>query len=156
MTAANAPQSTSAHLHEQQAKGGFSLQAQEKARGAHADSQHWDLVGAYSDEGYAAKDIKRPELTWLPRRRAKDRARWEKTGRIEVETATGFHRYDLAKLRGLAPHRAPSTRATLLYARVFSHEQQDDLARQAAPAGSVHRRQRLDVRGVAGSWLGTE
>ncbi len=59
--------------------------------------------------------------------------RWEKTGKIEVErTPTGFRRYDLAKLRGLAPHRAPSTRATLVYARVFSHERQDGLARQSA------------------------
>ncbi len=59
--------------------------------------------------------------------------RWEKTGKIEVErTPTGFRRYDLAKLRGLAPHRAPSARATLLYARVSSHDQKDDLARQAA------------------------
>ncbi len=49
-----------------------------------------------------------------------------------METATGFHRYDPAKLRGLAPHRAPSTRTTLLYARVSSHDQKDDLARQSA------------------------
>ena len=47
-------------------------------------------------------------------------------------TPTGFRRYDLAKLRGLAPHRAPSARTTLLYARVSSHDQKDDLARQAA------------------------
>ena len=45
-------------------------------------------------------------------------------------TPTGFRRYDLAKLRGLAPHKAPSTRTTLLYARVSSHDQKDDLARQ--------------------------
>ncbi len=59
--------------------------------------------------------------------------RWEKMGKIEVErTPTGFRRYDLAKLRGLAPHRAPSARATLLYARVRGYDQKDDLARQAA------------------------
>jgi len=39
----------------------------------------------------------------------------EKQGKIVVErTPTGFRRYDLAKLRGLAPHKAPSTRTTLL------------------------------------------
>jgi predicted site-specific integrase-resolvase len=59
--------------------------------------------------------------------------RWEKMGRIEVErTPTGFRRYDLAKLRGLVPHQAPSARTTLLYARVASHDQKDDLARQLA------------------------
>ena len=47
-------------------------------------------------------------------------------------TPTGFRRYDLAKPRGLAPHQAPSARTTLLYARVSSHDQKDDLARQAA------------------------
>ena len=57
--------------------------------------------------------------------------RWEKQGKIVVErTPTGFRRYDLAKLRGPAPHKAPSTRTTLLYARVSSHDQKDDLARQ--------------------------
>ena len=59
--------------------------------------------------------------------------RWEKMGKIEVErTPTGFRRYDLAKLRGLAPHRVPSARTTLLYARVSSRDRKDDLARQAA------------------------
>ncbi len=59
--------------------------------------------------------------------------RWEKQGKIEVErTPTGFRRYDLAKLRGLLPHKAPSARATLLYARVSSHDQKDGLARQVA------------------------
>ena len=57
--------------------------------------------------------------------------RWEKAGKIEVErTPTGLRRYDLAKLRGLAPHKAPSTRTTLLYARVSSHDQKEGLARQ--------------------------
>jgi len=59
--------------------------------------------------------------------------RWEKQGKIVVErTPTGFRRYDLAKLRGLVPHKAPPARTTLLYACVSSHEQQDDLARQVA------------------------
>ncbi len=47
-------------------------------------------------------------------------------------TPTGFRRYDLAKLRGLAPHKVLSNRTTLLYARVSSHDQKDDLARQVA------------------------
>ena len=46
--------------------------------------------------------------------------------------ATGFRRHDLARLRGLVLHKAPSTRATLRSARVSSHDQQDDLARQVA------------------------
>ena len=59
--------------------------------------------------------------------------RGEKTGKIEVErTPTGCRRHDLAKLRGLAPHGAPSARTTLLCARVCSHDQQDHIARQAA------------------------
>ncbi len=60
--------------------------------------------------------------------------RWEKAGKIEVDrTPTGFCRYDLAKLRGLVPqHRAPSARQTLLYARVSSHDQKEDLARPVA------------------------
>lgn len=59
--------------------------------------------------------------------------RWERAGKIEVErTPTGFRRYDLAKLRGLAPHKAPSMKSTLLYARVSSHDQKEDLVRQVA------------------------
>ncbi len=59
--------------------------------------------------------------------------RWEKAGKIEVErTPTGRRMYDLAKLRGLAPHKVPSSRITLTYARVSSHDQKDDLVRQVA------------------------
>ncbi len=60
--------------------------------------------------------------------------RWEAEGKIEppMRTPGGRRRYDLAKLRGLAPHKAPSTRQTLLYARVSSHDQKADLARQVA------------------------
>lgn len=59
--------------------------------------------------------------------------RWEAEGRIEAPERTpgGQRRYDLAKLRRLAAHKAaPATRQTLLYARVSSHDQKDDLARQ--------------------------
>ena len=59
--------------------------------------------------------------------------RWEKAGKIEVErTPRGHRRYDLAKLRGLVPRRAPSSRITLAYARVSSHDQKEDLTRQVA------------------------
>ena len=60
--------------------------------------------------------------------------RWEKEGKIEPpqRTASGHRRYDLAKLRGLAPHTASSARQTLLYARVSSHDQKEDLVRQVA------------------------
>ena len=59
--------------------------------------------------------------------------RWEKAGRIQVErTPTGRRVYDLAKWRGLASHPAPSSRITLAYARVSSHDQKDDLVRQVA------------------------
>ncbi len=60
--------------------------------------------------------------------------RWEAEGKIEppMRTPGGRRRYDLAKLRGLAPHKAPSARQTLLYARVSSHDQKEDLVRQVA------------------------
>ena len=60
--------------------------------------------------------------------------RWEKEGRVEPaeRTAGGRRRYDLAKLRRLAPHPAPSTRTTVAYARVSTSGQKDDLVRQVA------------------------
>ena len=58
--------------------------------------------------------------------------RWEREGKIEpVERTTGGERrYDLAKLRHLAPRLAPSDRVTVAYARVSTAGQRDDLARQ--------------------------
>ncbi len=58
--------------------------------------------------------------------------RWEKEGRIEPAERTpgGRRRYDLSKLRNLAPHKAPSTRTTIAYARVSTNGQKDDLTRQ--------------------------
>ncbi|WP_286161483.1 recombinase family protein, partial [Sinorhizobium sp. NFACC03] len=58
--------------------------------------------------------------------------RWEAEGRLLAQhTAGGHRRYDLAKL---LPERfraaQPSRRKTVAYARVSSHEQKDDLARQ--------------------------
>ena len=60
--------------------------------------------------------------------------RWEAEGKIEppMRTPGGRRRYDLAKLRGLSAHKAPSSRQTLLYARVASHDQKEDLVRQVA------------------------
>ena len=60
--------------------------------------------------------------------------RWEAEGKIEppMRTPGGRRRYDLAKLRGLSPHKAPSSRQTVLYARVSSHDQKEDLVRQVA------------------------
>lgn len=60
--------------------------------------------------------------------------RWEAKGKIDppMRTPGGIRRYDLAKLRGLAPHKAPSSRTTLAYARVSSHDQKEDLVRQVA------------------------
>ena len=60
--------------------------------------------------------------------------RWEREGRIEpVErTPGGRRRYDLSKLRHLAPHVAPSSRTTIVYGRVSTVGQKDDLVRQVA------------------------
>jgi predicted site-specific integrase-resolvase len=60
--------------------------------------------------------------------------RWEQEGKIDPPERTpgGQRRYDLAKLRRLAPHKAPSSRATVAYARVSSHDQKQDLVRQVA------------------------
>lgn len=64
--------------------------------------------------------------------------RWEAAGKIEVErTPNGHRRYDLAKLHGIATRRpipayAGTSRPTVAYARVSSHDQRDDLARQVA------------------------
>jgi predicted site-specific integrase-resolvase len=59
--------------------------------------------------------------------------RWEAAGKIAVErTPNGHRRYDLAKLRGIVPRKAPSERVTLAYARVSSHDQKDDLVTQVA------------------------
>ena len=60
--------------------------------------------------------------------------RWETEGRIDppLRTQGGRRRYDLAKLRAIAPHKAPSTRSTIAYARVSTSGQKDDLVRQVA------------------------
>ncbi len=58
-------------------------------------------------------------------------------GEGREDRAGGTHpwprrRYDLSKLRHLAPHVAPSSRTTIAYGRVSTVGQKDDLARQVA------------------------
>ncbi len=60
--------------------------------------------------------------------------RWERSKKIEPaeRTAGGQRRYDITKLK---PSRSPNTKTqnlpTIAYARVSSHDQKDDLQRQA-------------------------
>jgi predicted site-specific integrase-resolvase len=60
--------------------------------------------------------------------------RWEAAGKIHVDrTPAGHRRYDLSRLRGVAPRAlTASLRPTLAYARVSSRDQEEDLARQVA------------------------
>lgn len=60
--------------------------------------------------------------------------RWETAGKIQVErTPKGHRRYQLASLQGFNPKAiAPSSRLTLCYARVSSHDQKKDLVCQKA------------------------
>ena len=58
--------------------------------------------------------------------------RWEKAGKIAVErTLKGHRRYDLSKFSGHAAKNLNSAKYTLGYARVSSHDQKEDLTRQA-------------------------
>src|SRR5579859_7186674 len=62
--------------------------------------------------------------------------RWEKAGKIPVErTPKGHRRYDLSKFTNISPRLIPSDKHTLkhtlAYARVSSHDQKEDLVRQA-------------------------
>lgn len=45
-----------------QAEDGFSLDAQMNRLKAYCESQEWDIVGIYTDEGLSAKNTERPEL----------------------------------------------------------------------------------------------
>ncbi len=60
--------------------------------------------------------------------------RWEGEGRIEPAERTpgGGRRYDLAKLRNLAPRKVPSERVTIAYARVSASGHEDGLTRRIA------------------------
>ena len=60
--------------------------------------------------------------------------RWDEIGQFKAErTPAGHRRYDLDSLKRLAVNRLPSktVRVTLAYARVSSHDQKEDLVRQA-------------------------
>lgn len=58
--------------------------------------------------------------------------RWEKSGKITVErTPKGHRRFDLSKFSKALSSRFISTKHTLGYARVSSHDQKEDLVRQA-------------------------
>ena len=57
--------------------------------------------------------------------------RWEATGKIaSSRTPNGHRRYDLFQLRGMIPKKNPEEKRTVAYARVSSHDQKSDLARQ--------------------------
>src|SRR5271154_4248251 len=57
--------------------------------------------------------------------------RWEKAGKITVErTVKGHRRYNLALLVGASPRKNQTKKKTIVYARVSSHDQKEDLARQ--------------------------
>ena len=59
---------------------------------------------------------------------------WERAGKIDPpeRTPSGQRRYDLAKLRHLAPRTTSSGRTTVAYARASSHDQREDLVRPIA------------------------
>ena len=57
--------------------------------------------------------------------------RWEAAGKIRSErTIKGHRRYDLSQLLGCSTRKTVSTKQTLIYARVSSHDQKGDLQRQ--------------------------
>ena len=59
--------------------------------------------------------------------------RWEKAGKITAErTPKGHRRYELSQLLGRASRKIVDEKQTIAYARVSSHDQKEDLKRQAA------------------------
>lgn len=57
--------------------------------------------------------------------------RWEAAGKITSErTPKGHRRYDLRQLQGISPKKNFEEKRTIAYARVSSHDQKNDLARQ--------------------------
>lgn len=58
--------------------------------------------------------------------------RWEKSGKILVSrTPKGHRRFDLSQFSQIPHQKIDSKKYTLAYARVSSHDQKDDLLRQA-------------------------
>lgn len=47
---------------DEQALEGFSIEAQKRRLLAYADSQDWEVAEVYIDDGWSAKDLKRPEM----------------------------------------------------------------------------------------------
>ncbi|MGF7050371.1 site-specific DNA recombinase [Paenibacillus sp. DS2015] len=47
---------------DEQASDGFSIEAQKRRLISYADSQDWDVAEVYIDDGWSAKDLKRPEM----------------------------------------------------------------------------------------------
>lgn len=57
--------------------------------------------------------------------------RWERLGKIRSEkTPKGHRRYVLSDLLGFSARKLVSAKETLIYARVSSHDQKEDLKRQ--------------------------
>lgn len=57
--------------------------------------------------------------------------RWEKEGKLKSDrTYAGHRRYDLSKIKPELFHNNDTTRKTIAYARVSSHDQKADLERQ--------------------------
>lgn len=57
--------------------------------------------------------------------------RWERAGKLIPErTAAGHRRYHLSAIKPELIHASPDDRKTIAYARVSSHDQKEDLARQ--------------------------
>ena len=58
--------------------------------------------------------------------------RWEKSGKILVErTLKGHRRFDLSRSPNVPSQKTLSKKHTIGYARVSSHDQKEDLIRQA-------------------------
>jgi len=58
--------------------------------------------------------------------------RWEKSGKLVVtRTPTGHRRFDLSQFSRMSHQKIASEKHTIAYARVSSHDQKDDLLRQA-------------------------
>jgi excisionase family DNA binding protein len=58
--------------------------------------------------------------------------RWERAGKIKSErTLRGHRRYNLSGLPGYSPKVSEAKKHSLAYARVSSHDQKEDLVRQA-------------------------
>lgn len=72
--------------------------------------------------------------------------RWEAQGKIKVyRTFQNHRRYDISSIQDCAPKKQPSDskKITIGYARVSSHDQKNDLIRQASLLESYMGHMRL-------------